>query len=127
MLPLLAVAAASCHRASTAGGLRETGAARSVVVRIVATPEGCPPKPGRVAAGRVEVDVENLDAETVSEIEIRTPDLSHLLGEKENLIEGLSASFAVVLVKGRYIVNCPGAFRPRWPLVAIASRTAGPR
>ena len=100
---------------------RGTGSAKVTIIRVTATPAGCAPKPALVPAGPVEVIATNLDAPTVSEVEIRTSDLSHVLGEKENLIEGLSATFTAFLQKGNYIVNCPGAARGHWRLVARAT------
>lgn len=90
------------------------------IVRIAATPSGCPPNPARVPVGNVEVIVSNLDAPTVSEIEIRTMNLSDVLGEKENLVEGLSGAFSIDLASGSYVVNCPGAAQSHWQLVATA-------
>jgi iron uptake system component EfeO len=91
------------------------------VIRVTATPEGCQPSPARVPAGPIEVVATNLDAPTVSEVEVRTSDLSQVLGEKENLIEGMTAQFSAYLARGRYIVNCPGATEPHWLLVATSA------
>lgn len=87
------------------------------VVRVAVTPSGCRPVPGTVAAGAVQIVVTNLDAPTVSEVEVRTGDFSRVVAEHENLVEGLSATFELHLDQGRYIVNCPGAADARWPLV----------
>jgi iron uptake system component EfeO len=45
----------------------------------------------------------------VSEAELRTKDLSHILGEQENLTPGLSGGFSLVVQPGKYVINCPGA------------------
>jgi len=97
-----------------------------VVVKVTATPEGCRPEPGRVPAGAIEVVATNLDAPTISEVEVRTSNLSEVMGEKENLIEGMTAQFSADLAPGRYIVNCPGAAVSHWSLVAVpATATSG--
>jgi iron uptake system component EfeO len=75
-----------------------------------------------VPAGPVEVVVTNLDAPTVSEVEVRTSDLSSVLGEKEDLVEGMTAQFSAFLGPGRYVVNCPGATEPHWLLIATSPR-----
>lgn len=65
--------------------------------------------------------VTNLDAPNVSEVELRTNDLSEVIGERENLIEGLSGTFTVQLKSGSYIVNCPGAHQQQWPLDVVTA------
>jgi iron uptake system component EfeO len=90
------------------------------VVRISVTPSGCEPKPAHVRSGHIDFVVANVGAPTASEIEIRTSDLSKVLGERENLVEGLSASFILSLPAGNYVVSCPGAIEQRWPLVATS-------
>ena len=81
--------------------------------------------PDRVRAGTVEIVADNLDSPTVSEVEVRTGDLAVVLGEKENLIEGVSGSFTVDLPQGQYVVDCPGALQGRWPLTATGKPPAG--
>ena len=51
----------------------------------------------------------NKNAGAVSEAELRTKDLSHILGEQENLTPGLSGGFSLVVQPGHYVINCPGA------------------
>ncbi len=109
-----------CAAAACGYSVTSAHAEHATVVRISATPSGCQPSPDRVGAGTVEVVVTNLNAPTVSEIEIRTANLSQVLGERENLIEGLSGSFDIRLEAGRYVVNCPGAAREQWPLVVTS-------
>jgi hypothetical protein len=118
---LLALAlCGACGNTSTSG---PSGATNAVVVRITVTPSGCPPIPARVPAGAVEVVVSNLDAPTVSEVEVRSANLSQVLGEKENLIQGMSAKFSISVAKGTYVVNCPGAAQSHWTLTAGSAET----
>ena len=111
---------------------RHPGAARSVVSSMAAvmpmalaapagadaketnvndhlTPAGCAPKPAKVTTGQINFNVQNKNAGSVSEAELRTKDLSHILGEQENLTPGLSGGFALVVQPGHYVINCPGA------------------
>jgi iron uptake system component EfeO len=83
--------------------------AKQSTVTIALTPQGCTPKPATVATGQIQFNVENKNAGEVSEAELRTSNLSHILGEQENLTPGLSGGFALVVQPGKYIVNCPGA------------------
>ncbi|HEX3947118.1 MAG TPA: imelysin family protein, partial [Acidimicrobiales bacterium] len=84
-------------------------AAKTITVDITLTPQGCVPKPAKVPTGQINFNVKNKNAGSVSEAELRTSDLSHILGEQENLTPGLSGGFALVVQPGKYVVNCPGA------------------
>jgi iron uptake system component EfeO len=83
--------------------------AKQTTVNINLTPSGCTPKPAKVSTGQIQFNVANKNAGAVSEAELRTKDLSHILGEQENLTPGLSGGFALVVQPGHYVVNCPGA------------------
>ena len=69
-------------------------------VTITLTPAGCEPKPASVSAGPVEFTVQNNDAAAVTETELKSADLAHIFGEKENLTPGLSGAFSVTLQPG---------------------------
>ena len=83
--------------------------AKTTNVKVVLTPQGCAPKPAKVATGQVQFNVSNQNAGAVSEAELRTSNLSHILGEQENLTPGLSGGFSLIVQPGRYVINCPGA------------------
>ena len=83
--------------------------AKQTTVNISLTPNSCAPKPSKVTTGQIQFNVENKNAGAVSEAELRTKDLSHILGEQENLTPGLSGGFALVVQPGKYVINCPGA------------------
>ena len=83
--------------------------AKQTNVNIPLTPQGCAPKPAKVSTGQINFNVKNKNAGAVSEAELRTKDLSHILGEQENLTPGLSGGFALVVQPGHYVINCPGA------------------
>jgi hypothetical protein len=119
-LLLSLVLCAACRTSSTSGA---SSSSNGVVVRITATPSGCAPVPSRVRAGALEVVASNLDAPTVSEVEIRSSNLSQVLGEKENLIQGMSAKFSISVAEGSYVVNCPGAAQSHWTLTAVKGET----
>ena len=86
--------------------------AKPVTVTITLTPQACTPEPSTVPTGQIQFNVKNKDAGSVSEAELRTSDLSHILGEQENLTPGLSGGFALVVQPGHYLINCPGAAQP---------------
>jgi iron uptake system component EfeO len=120
---LLALAAAGCASSHKAAG--SSGTARAAVVTIDLTPQGCTPRPAKIAAGQVTFNVTNKNAGAVSEAELRTSDLEHILGEQENLTPGLSGGFTLNVQPGRYTINCPGASRPHWTLT-VAGKATGP-
>jgi iron uptake system component EfeO len=123
MAATLALAAAGC--ASSHGSGSGSASAKTSSVTIDLTSQGCVPKPARIPAGPVEFTVANQDAEAVSEAELRTSDLSHILGEQENLTPGLSGSFSLDLQPGSYTINCPGAAQPR-ATFTVAGQATGP-
>jgi iron uptake system component EfeO len=120
----LALAASGC--ASSHGpAVSASGPGKTVTVTIQLTPQGCAPKPARVPAGAVDFVVANKDADAVSEAELRTADLSKILGEQENLTPGLSGGFSLTIQPGSYTINCPGAARQHWDFT-VRGKATGP-
>lgn len=70
------------------------------------TDQGCVPHSAEAPAGPVLFAVENGGTSAVTEFEVLEGDT--ILGEKENLSEGLSGSFSLTLDEGRYTIYCPG-------------------
>jgi iron uptake system component EfeO len=70
------------------------------------TDAGCDPAQASIPAGPVTFDVTNDGAAGVTELEVLDGDT--ILGERENLSDGLSGSFTVTLDAGTYTVYCPG-------------------
>jgi iron uptake system component EfeO len=100
-----------------------SGSAKSAAVTIDLTPAGCTPKPAKVPAGQVDFTVANKDASKVSEAELRTSDLSKILGEQENLSPGLSGGFSLTVQPGSYVINCPGATRQHWTFTVTGKQS----
>ena len=61
----------------------------------------------------------------MSEAELRTSDLAHILGEQENLTPGLSGGFSLTIQPGTYQVSCPGASQPHWTFT-VTGKATGP-
>ena len=100
----------SAPGAGSSGGAGGSGGdTKPAAVTITLTNEGCAPKPAKVAAGPVEFTVKNSDAGGVTEAELRSQDLAHILGEQENLTPGLSGGFSLIIQPGSYKISCPGA------------------
>jgi len=70
------------------------------------TDAGCEPNSAKAPAGPINFEVENAGTSKVTELEVM--DGETILGEVENLSDGLSGSFALTLEKGEYTLYCPG-------------------
>lgn len=69
------------------------------------TDAGCDPAQATAPAGPVTFDVTNDGSAGVTELELLDGDT--ILGERENLSDGLSGSFTVTLDPGTYTLYCP--------------------
>jgi FTR1 family protein len=97
---LLLVACGSDDSSDNAAG------ADTKQVEVKLTDAGCDPAQMTLDAGRVEFKVTNAGTGRVSEFEVLSG--ARILGEKENLVAGLSGSFTVNLKPGQYSLACPG-------------------
>jgi len=70
------------------------------------TDEGCLPHAAKAPAGPISFEAENTGSTKVTEIEVMEGET--ILGEKENLSDGLSGSFSLTLDAGQYTIYCPG-------------------
>jgi iron uptake system component EfeO len=123
----------ACGSSSGGGSANGGGPAASPVssgaagqpakVTITLTSAGCEPKPASVGAGPVEFTVQNNGAAAVTEAELKSADLAHIFGEKENLTPGLTGAFSVTLQPGRYKVQCPGAAAQNWDFTVTGEPT----
>ena len=75
-------------------------------VEVKLTDAGCSPAAIRIDAGRTTFHVTNAGTGRVSELEVLEG--ARVLGERENLVAGLSGSFTLTLQPGRYTLSCPG-------------------
>ncbi len=107
-LGALALAAAGC------GSSSEDTPAGAKKMSFALTDAGCAPHDAKAPAGPVVFEVENTGTSKVSEFEVLEGDT--ILGEKENLAEGLSGSFSLDLEAGRYTLYCPGGSDERGTL-----------
>jgi len=107
-----AVIIAGCSSSGSGKSKTAADTGKTTTVNITLTPQGCAPKPATVTAGDVQFNVTNKNASAVSEAELRTGDLSKILGEQENLTPGLSGGFELSIQSGSYVINCPGASAP---------------
>ncbi|HEV7481545.1 MAG TPA: iron uptake system protein EfeO [Solirubrobacterales bacterium] len=96
---LLAVFAAAC-------GSSEDAPAGAKKMSFKLTDAGCDPHNAKAPAGPITFEVENDGSSKVTEMEVL--DGETILGEKENLSDGLSGSFSLTLEEGEYVLRCNG-------------------
>jgi len=96
-LGLLALFVAAC-------GSSDKAPAGSKELSYTLTEEGCTPKESSAPAGPIEFKVKNEGSSKYTELEV--VDGETLLGEHENVTEGLSGSFALTLEEGEYTIRC---------------------
>jgi FTR1 family protein len=85
---------------------KSAGAAGTKQVAVKLTDAGCEPASLKLNAGPTEFKVTNGGTGRVSEFEVLSG--SRIVGEKENLVAGLSGSFTINLKPGQYSMSCPG-------------------
>jgi iron uptake system component EfeO len=78
------------------------------------TDAGCTPSSAKAPAGPIAFEVENAGTSKVTEFEVL--DGATILGEKENLSDGLSGEFTLDLDAGKYTLYCPGGATERGTL-----------
>src|SRR4051794_18523704 len=83
---------------ATACGSSEDPPPGAKQVSFKLTDAGCDPHDAKVPAGPITFEAENTGTTKVTEIEVMEGDT--ILGEKENLSDGLSGSFSLTLDAG---------------------------
>ena len=86
------------------------------------TDTGCEPNSASAPAGPIVFEVENAGTTKVTEFEVLDGDT--ILGEKENLADGLSGSFSLTLEQGEYTLYCPGGSDEKGTLTVSGDATA---
>jgi iron uptake system component EfeO len=103
---LCAGAAAAFSLFAIACGSSEDAPPGAKKMSFKLTDAGCEPHDAKAPAGPITFEIENAGTGKVTEMEIM--DGETVLGEKENLSDGLSGSFSLTLEKGEYTIYCPG-------------------
>ncbi len=91
---------------TTACGSNEDVPKGAKTLSFKLTDAGCDPHNAKAPAGPINFEIENAGSGTVTELEVL--DGETILGEKENLTEGLSGSFSLTLEQGEYTLRCNG-------------------
>jgi iron uptake system component EfeO len=96
-LALVALLVAAC-------GSSDSAPSGSKQLTFKLTDSGCEPKQATAPAGPIDFKVENGGTTQYSELEVL--DGETILGERENITEGLSGSFSLTLEEGEYELRC---------------------
>jgi iron uptake system component EfeO len=118
---VIGVASLSACGSDSAAGATDANAQN---VNIVLTNDGCVPSPATISSGPVVFHVTNQSASKVSEAELRSSDLAHIYGEKENLVPGLSGKFSLNIGGGSYVIECEGAKTSEYKFTVTGPSTA---
>jgi iron uptake system component EfeO len=87
-------------------GSSDDGPAGAKKMSFKLTDAGCDPHDAKAPAGPLTFEVENAGSSSVTELEVM--DGETILGEVENLSDGLSGNFSLTLEKGEYTLRCNG-------------------
>jgi iron uptake system component EfeO len=97
-LAVMALLVAAC------GSSSDDAPAGSKQLTFKLTDAGCEPTKASAPAGPIDFKVENGGTSKYTELEVL--DGETILGERENITEGLSGSFSLTLEEGEYTVRC---------------------
>jgi iron uptake system component EfeO len=100
-LGLIALFVAAC---GSSGSDDSSGSSQELAYTL--TDQGCEPHSSTAQAGPIDFKVENGGSAGVTELEVLEGET--ILGERENITEGLSGSFSLTLEEGEYTVRCNG-------------------
>jgi iron uptake system component EfeO len=87
-------------------GCGGSDASHSHKLSFTLTSQGCVPSEASIPSGPVTISVSNGGTRFVTELELQSAQ-EIILGERENILPGLSGSFSLDLQPGKYILNCP--------------------
>lgn len=119
-LTLIAAAVGLTSIAAGCGSGEDTPAGAKKM-SFALTDAGCEPNTAKAPAGPIAFEVENEGTAKVTEFEVLEGD--EVLGERENLSEGLSGSFTLTLEPGQYTLYCPGGSDERGTLTVTGGGT----
>lgn len=121
-LPLLAFAALAVTLAVglSACGSSDEAPAGAKAISFKLTDAGCEPHDATAPAGPIAFEIENAGTSKVTEMEIMEGD--KVLGEEENIADGLDGSFSATLEAGSYTIYCPGGSDERGTLTVTGAR-----
>jgi len=115
LLPCFGLLATSCAKSDG-----DAAASSPDAIKVSITDDGCKPTPASAPSGQVTFAIVNAGSAKATEAELKTADGKNILGERENLTDGLSGSFKLNLREGKYKMYCPGAKQDTWDFKVTA-------
>jgi iron uptake system component EfeO len=97
---LVLITAAGC------GGSSSKSSPGATTVAMKLSDKGCTPASISIPAGPVTFNVSNEGSAKVTEFEFKN-DRGIILGERENVVEGIDSSFSLTVGPGTYVLSCP--------------------
>lgn len=119
LLPLCAAASALAIGVSACGS-SDAAPAEAKTISFKLTDAGCEPHDAQAPAGPIAFEIENAGTSKVTEMEVMEGD--KVLGEEENIADGLEGSFSATLEAGKYAIYCPGGSDERGTLTVTGAK-----
>lgn len=113
-LPLLAAVLGSTALLAAGCGSSSDTSPGAKRMAFTLTDAGCEPHQASAPAGPIVFEVENAGTSKVNEFEVLDGDT--VLGEVENLSDGVAGTFSLTLEQGEYTLYCPGGSEERGTL-----------
>jgi iron uptake system component EfeO len=117
VLFVVLIAAAGCGSNSSSDK-----SAQRLTVKLV--DEGCSPSKLDAKSGSTTFNVENSGTAKVTEFELKNQK-GIILGERENVVEGIPASFTLDLEPGTYVLSCPNGDREDQGKLVVSGKPLG--
>jgi iron uptake system component EfeO len=92
--------------------------AKKIAVKL--TDAGCEPHDATAPAGPIAFEIENAGTSKVTEMEIMEGE--KVLGEEENITDGLDGGFSATLGAGKYTIYCPGGSNEKGTLTVTGAK-----
>jgi iron uptake system component EfeO len=117
------VAVAASALAAGCGGGSNSATSGGQTLKVLLTDSGCSPAKLTAKSGTVTFDISNGGTGRVSEFEVKSRD-GIILGERENIVSGISGSFTLDLKPGRYTLSCPNGATEDNGMLVVTSAAA---
>jgi iron uptake system component EfeO len=117
------LAAGLAALAALAGCGGSNGNSNAQTLKITLTAAGCSPARATAKSGPVTFEVVNGGTSKVSELELLNR-AGIILGERENVVDGIEGSFTLNLGPGTYTLSCPNGSSKPGSLVVTGTATA---
>jgi iron uptake system component EfeO len=109
-----------CAATLSACGSSDEAPANAKKMAFKLTDAGCEPHDATAPAGPIAFEIENAGTSKVTEMEVMEGE--EVLGEEENITDGLEGGFSATLEAGEYTIYCPGGSDERGTLTVTGAK-----